>query len=237
MPRPTVDQLHHSGRFSLLESFHIDEMTLFIFRELGMKPPQAGTKERPRLTVRSVVVFLLMAGVGGVVGYFLGHWLKGPTSGASGFWQLLAVLPLLLVLLVVHEGIHALVFLGLGARDVGFGYSRKGLMVYAYSQRFVMTLRENALVAAMPFLVLTTGLALALVLLPEYRILLGLTLLLHTFGCLGDFALIRHWWKVRHRAMYTYDDLTEKRTYFFEEKPAAETPHEPASREATSAGR
>jgi|GEM_PF-922546 len=218
MTRPTVDQLHQSGRYRLLESFHIDEMTQFIFRELGMKPPQ----EQPRrLTLRSVLVFLAMGAAGGVVGYSLASAVGKSEDGSSDVWQLLAAIPFLFGLLVVHEGIHALVFRLLGAQDVGFGYSRKALMVYAYSQRFVMRLPENALVAVMPFLVITAGLVAGILAFPAYRLLLAFSLLLHTFGCLGDFALIRHWWKNRHRPMYTYDDLEEKRTYFFEESPQA----------------
>ena len=36
--RPTVDQLHMSGHYRLIESFKIDEMSQFLMRELGMAP-------------------------------------------------------------------------------------------------------------------------------------------------------------------------------------------------------
>ena len=217
MSRPTVSQLHESGRFCLVESFSIDEMMYFVLRELGMKPPQPSSSLQ--LTWQSALVFLLLAALGGVVGFVFGKMAYQNGIEVPDLTQFLLVIPGLLLILVVHEGIHALVFRALGAPKVGFGYSKKGLVVYAYADRFVMRLRENALVAVMPFLVITAALVAGLVLVPQYGLALVLALLLHTFGCMGDFALIRHWWKTRRRAMYTYDDLTEKRSYFFEESP------------------
>lgn len=127
----------------------------------------------------------------------------------------IGVIGLFLIVLPLHEGIHALFFKILGARQVGFGYSKKGMMVYAYAQRFVMTLRETALVAAMPFIFITFALGGLLIFLPSLRAAWIILLLLHTLGCMGDFILIAHAWKNRKAGMYTYDDLNEKRTYFF----------------------
>ncbi len=90
-------------------------------------------------------------------------------------------------------------------------------MVYAYAQHFVMTLRELALVAVMPFLLITSALVLAWLVRPAYGTVWGTLLLLHTLGCVGDFALIRYYYKNRRRTMYTYDDVEgERRSYFFE---------------------
>ena len=91
-------------------------------------------------------------------------------------------------------------------------------MVYAYSQNFPATMREVAIVAGMPFLVITTGLIIGWVVLPAYPVFWGFSLLMHTLGCLGDFALIMYHRKNRYRTIYTYDDMEgERKTYFFEE--------------------
>ncbi len=220
MLRPTVDTLHQSDDYHLVESFTIDEMAQFLIREAGVKTYT--TAKAKAVKTPGVLLTVLLAGIGAGFGYLIGSaFFTAPTGQeilAPG-WQLLLTLVVFVVFwLPLHESIHALFFKLLGAPKVGFGYSSKGLMVYAYSQRFVMTLRENALVAAMPFVIITCMLSLLLMLIPGLTYLWRFTLLIHTLGCAGDFLLLKHAWKNRHRAMYTYDDLDEKRTYFFEKR-------------------
>lgn len=207
--KPTVDTLHQSGQYRLLESFHLNEMAQFITRQFASPKPEVPV---PGWRKWAVPLVLGLGGAG--FGYWVG---AGLVRGNSG-WQVLAALPFfVLILLPVHEAIHALVFKALGAQRVGFGWIPKGLMVYAYAQKFVLTLRENSLVAAMPFVVITALLTGALVLLPEYRPFLWGSLALHSFGCVGDLALILYARRNRGRAIYLYDDVEgEKRSYFFE---------------------
>lgn len=205
--RPTVDVLHQSGQYRLLESFHLDEMAQFITRQFA-KP------DAPVPGWRKWAVPLVLGLGGAAFGYQVGLGIVRDNIG----WQLLAVLPFfVLILLPIHEAIHALTFKALGARRVGFGWIPKRLMVYAYAQKFVLTLRENSLVAITPFVVITALLAGALVLLPGYRPFLWGSLGLHTFACLGDLALILYARRNKARDIYLYDDIEgEKRSYFFE---------------------
>ncbi|GAB3904977.1 hypothetical protein GCM10028803_35180 [Larkinella knui] len=209
MKKPGISEFGESDRFHLVESFSIDDMKQFLLRELGLTPP---VEKKPfRLTVKSVLVFGIMAGLGGIVGFFLAK-----NAGTISWWHFPVAIGGLFLLMPIHEGIHALVFKALGAPDVGFGYSIKSLIIYAYAQRFVMSLRENALVAVMPFLVITTGLVSAWVIWPSLGLIWGTILLFHTLGCLGDYVLVRYAVKNRHRMMYTYDDLDERKSYFYE---------------------
>lgn len=217
--RPTVDQLHHSGQYELIESFAIDEMNQFLLRELGVKPMSAD-KPRKR-TWKNWLVILGMALAGGLVGYLFGSTLANIIKHASGWsalWQLLGGILGLFVLLPIHEFIHGLAFKSIGATKVGYGYSLKSLMVYAYSQLFPTTMREVAFVAVMPFLVITAGLVIGWVIWPVYSLFWAILLLIHTSACVGDFVLIRYYLKNRHRTIYTYDDVeNERRSYFFVE--------------------
>ncbi|MFD1145027.1 metalloprotease family protein [Larkinella insperata] len=203
--------MQKSGRFTLVESFHIDEMNPFILRELGIAA--SPRKQVARLTGRQFLLFIGLGAIGGLVGVLLAKkvisipWSQFPLALAG-----------LLVLMPVHEAIHALAFKSLKAPDVGFGYSIKGLIIYAYAQRFVMTLNENALVAAMPFLIITAGLVVAWFYWPSLAVLWGTIVLLHTLLCIGDYVLVQYAWKNRHRTMFTYDDLTEQTSYFYEKR-------------------
>lgn len=208
MKKPSIDELHNPNHFSLVESFKIDEMMAFLMKELGANPtkPKTGNK---------VMRIVLIGMVGAVLGYFIG---KQIGKFKLDPWQVLEAFGLLIfVLLPIHEGIHGLVFKILGAEKVGFGWTPKTLMVYAYAQKFVMSLKENAIVAVMPFLVITLALLIAFFTLPEYKTLIVSTFVLHTYGCLGDFILINYYFKYRHKQMFTYDDIDEAgMTYFFE---------------------
>ncbi len=219
MVLPTVDTLHNNNEYSLVESFTIDEMTLFLAREAGLQP-----KSTDKPGQKTPGFWFLMLGLlffGGALGWLIGAAFKSSADAQllGAGWQLgLGVVVFCAIVLPVHELIHAAFFKLLGASKVGFGYSAKGLMVYAYAQRFVMKLRENALVAAVPFLLITFLLAALLVFMPELQFLWLLLLVFHTLGCIGDFILIKHAWSNRRRVMLTYDDLEEKRTYFFEKR-------------------
>lgn len=216
--RPTVDELHHSGRYRLIESVKIDEMNQFIMRELGTKP----AAQQPGLrSWKDYLKLLIFGSVGGSVGFFCTYFLfkdADKVSGQSILWQLVAAVVGLFVLLPIHEFIHGLAFKRIGAPKVGYGYSLKSLIVYAYSQNFPTTMREVAFVAVMPFSVITTGLIVGWIVLPTYSVFWAVLLIIHTTACIGDFVLINYWRKNRPRIIYTYDDVEgERMSYFFEE--------------------
>ncbi|GAB3179114.1 DUF3267 domain-containing protein [Telluribacter humicola] len=225
MSKPSVQDLYESDQYRLVESFSIDEMAEFLAREA--KTSKLSHSQARTLKASGLVLILVASiGTGGVIGWLVGTILKAEGNGfiVSPLFQVaLAFVTFFFVALPVHEGIHALVFKYLGAEKVGFGYSLKSLMVYSYAQRFVMTLRENALVAAMPFVVISLLLVILIAAVPGLRLLWFLLLILHSLGCLGDFMLIKYTYRNQGRIMYTYDDLDEKRTYFFEEIPAEPT--------------
>ncbi|MBB6004103.1 DUF3267 domain-containing protein [Arcicella rosea] len=211
MKKPSIDELHNPNYFSLVESFKIDEMMTFLMKELGANKSSNSKPKTGRKIIGIVLIGMICAGFG----YFIG---KQIVVLKLDPWQFLEAFGLLIfVLLPIHEGIHGLVFKILGAEKVGFGWTPKTLMVYAYAQKFVMSLKENAIVAVMPFIVITLALLIAFFTLPAYRILIATTFILHTYGCLGDFILIKYYFKYRHKQMFTYDDIDEEgMTYFFE---------------------
>jgi len=217
--KPTIEQLHNSPNYELIESFHIDEMGKFLMRELGMKQPEK-TSEKPKLTVKKLLFLLVFVGIGAAVGWGIGKLIPKSDGGLDTVFSQfsLAFLAFFVVVLPIHEGIHAIVFKALGAKKVGFGWSTKSMIVYAYAQKFTMTLRENSWVAAMPFIVITISLAVLWYLFPQWQVFWGMSLFLHTTACIGDFILIQYYLKNKQHLIYTYDDIEgEKRSYFFRE--------------------
>lgn len=221
--KPTIDELHNSGRYELINSFRIDEMGQFLAQELGLQTSAQPTKKPNN---RFMTVFFLIGFLvgGGVFGYLVGGQLgKGGTGAPEVFGRAgtefgLAFLGFF-VLLPIHELIHAAVFKYYGAQKVGFGGSWKSMIVYAYAQRFVHNGRELFWVAIMPFLVISAGLIAGWLIWPQYGLFWGMTLFIHTTACVGDFVLIRYQAKHKGARFYTYDDIeNEQRSYFFREK-------------------
>lgn len=216
--RPTIEQLHQSDRYRLIESFSIDEMLAFVQREMKLdrKPAAHPAQPSPRSLLRLAAVTLFS----GLLGYTLAHWLLASVDKQairSGFEQAGVGFVAFFPLLPVHEFIHGLAYRRVGAPNVGYGYSVKSLMVYAYSQKFPTTLREMAFVAVMPFLLISAALLVGWLLWPACPVFWVTLLVVHTSGCIGDFVLINYWYKNRRRLIYTYDDVEgERRSYFFE---------------------
>jgi len=220
--KPSIQDLHESGQYRLVESFKIDEMMHFLARELGVAPsgqtslPAKTTSSKVKAGLRFAIIFIGSLVFGWLVGTGISTWLSKETLVRGGAQFLIGFL-VFFPLITVHEFIHGIFFKRVGAPRVGYGWSWKGMMAYAYAQEYVMNLREVAYVAAMPFLVITPALLVAWIVLPAYGLVWGTLLFLHTTGCIGDFVLINFWRKNQHRPMFTYDDVdNESRTYFFE---------------------
>ncbi|MBO0951102.1 DUF3267 domain-containing protein [Fibrella forsythiae] len=220
--KPTIQDLHESGHYRLVDSFRIDEMMQFLARELGITPSGQNvpttktTNQKVKAGLRLAIIFIGSLTFGWFVGTGMSTWLSKDELVSGGSQFLIGFL-VFFPLITVHEFIHGIFFKRVGAPRVGYGWSWKGMMAYAYAQNYVMNLREVAFVAAMPFLILTPTLIVVWVLLPAYGVVWGTLLFLHTTGCIGDFVLINFWRKNQHRSMFTYDDVeNESRTYFFE---------------------
>jgi hypothetical protein len=195
--------LADATRFRLLDTLEHDDMLPFL--------QQYYSRRRTWLTV---VHYLLTVGAGVALalagfagGYSLSGWLLSAVLGVIAFF---------VVLLPVHEGLHAIVYWALGARGLRAFFLRRYLAVYVVAHNFVVDGRELAALALAPFVVIsTTLLALAFIGFPD-RVAVLAALGLHTAGTSGDWALMNYLWVHRGRQVLTYDDAELGATYFFE---------------------
>lgn len=121
------------------------------------------------------------------------------------------------VLLVpVHEGLHALAYRTLGAEDVRVVYRWRSLAAYCVAARSVVGRNGLAWVSVAPFAVLNPILAAAALLTSGvWAVLLAGALLLHVGACGGDFGLLNWLWLRGRSDTLSYDDLSDGRSYFF----------------------
>ncbi|TAD99665.1 MAG: DUF3267 domain-containing protein [Bacteroidetes bacterium] len=120
------------------------------------------------------------------------------------------------VLIPLHELIHGFAYKLVGAPKISYGAQIRKMIFYALADRFVLGKKAFFVVALAPF-VLISSFVIVFCYFNYENIWLcsGISLLLmHSNGCVGDFALMSFFHENRKKEVYTYDDLAEKKTYF-----------------------
>ena len=127
----------------------------------------------------------------------------------------LALLTLFVVILPLHELLHAAGYRLAGARDVRWEWSGRMMAVWVIAHRFVVGRRAFLMVALAPFVVLNALLLAAAMLFPQAAVYLLFLLLWHVHGSAGDWSLLNFVWLHRERGFWTYDDAETGKSYFF----------------------
>lgn len=127
----------------------------------------------------------------------------------------LAFVVLFVVILPLHELLHAAGYRLVGARDIRWDYSTRMLAVWVIAHRFVAGTRAFLIVALAPFVVLNAALVAGAIVFPKVAVLLLFVLLWHLHGTAGDWALLNFVWLHRARGFWTYDDADVGKSYFF----------------------
>jgi putative zincin peptidase len=126
-----------------------------------------------------------------------------------------ALVVLFVIVLPLHELVHAIAYRLAGARDVRWDYSARMLAVWVVAHRFVADTRAFAFVALAPFVVINAALIVAAILWPGIAVFLLFVLLWHLHGASGDWALLNFVWLHRARGVWTYDDADAGRSWFY----------------------
>src|SRR5687767_14526747 len=126
----------------------------------------------------------------------------------------LAFVALLVVILPIHELLHAAAYRLAGARDIRWDYSMKMAAVWVIAHRFVATTRPFVCVALAPFAI-NAFLVGGAILFPRFAVYLLFVLLWHLHGAIGDWSLLNFIWIHRRRGFWTFDDADDGRSYFY----------------------
>ena len=129
----------------------------------------------------------------------------------------IGTLAVLTVLIPVHEAIHGLAYKLVGAPSVSYGANWEKYYFYAVADRFVVKQKFFTFIALLPFVLisLVSLTAVFFVSIELKWMFLGI-LFVHTTACAGDFAMLGFYEKHRqYSELLTFDDVKEKRTYFY----------------------
>ncbi len=129
----------------------------------------------------------------------------------------LALLLLLTLIIVLHEAVHGLAYLMVGAKRVSFGMNLQEFYFYAIADRFVLSRPAFVFVALAPFIVISALLIGGLFCIgTEWKWLFYSLLFFHSGACVGDFAMLAFYEKHREFSeLLTYDDRKEGLSYFY----------------------
>jgi hypothetical protein len=123
-----------------------------------------------------------------------------------------------LICIPVHESLHIIPYFLSGAKNIRVGMDLKQYLFYVSAHRYVAAPLQFRIVALTPFLVISSGLIILVILLPGlWKWSLSAFLFVHTTMCAGDFALLNLYFVNKDKKIYTWDDLDKKEAYFYEE--------------------
>lgn len=128
---------------------------------------------------------------------------------------LLAAIATFVVILPLHEALHAVAYRLSGARDIRWGYSLRMFAVWVIAHRFVAGTGAFAFAALAPFVAINAALIAGAIAFPSFAVFLLFVLLVHLHGCAGDWALLNFVWLHRGRGFRTFDDADAGRSYFY----------------------
>jgi len=202
-----VSDLKDEQRFRLITSVEHENVVPFVFRYIWKK------NKVTYLYFGANIIFLAYLLQIITTQMIPGSWNMGTT-----LWQLFLGFILYPILLVpVHEGIHGLVYLLEGAAKIKFGADLKQYIFYVTADNFVLGKNSFYRLAFTPFIFLSLALAAASIYIqPPYSWGFSLCLLAHGTMCIGDFALASLFAEYPEKEIYTYDQASEKTSFFYE---------------------
>jgi hypothetical protein len=120
------------------------------------------------------------------------------------------------VMIPIHEIIHGIIYVVLGARKVRFGAEFKQFAFYAVADDFVTGKTGFYFLAAGPFLLVTILCLLGFIMVPGVASYTYISILFfHTTMCIGDFALMSYYDYHKDKKIFTFDDVKNRVSYFY----------------------
>lgn len=204
------EDLQNENNFELIDVVRYQNIKTFILKTLQ--------KRSTLIFVYSIIQLLAIIVALVVLIILIFQHFKYNTNSDSLIWFLISFIFSFTFLIPIHELIHALAFLILGKRNIGFGVQLRKFIFYAEADKQVLDNKEMSIVALAPLIVIgitSTLLSYTNMGSPLSYFYLGI-FLTHFFFCGGDLAIVAYF---SHRKnIFSYDDRDEKKTFFFIKK-------------------
>lgn len=121
-----------------------------------------------------------------------------------------------ILVIPIHELLHGMVYMLLGAKRVQFGADFQQFIFFATADRYPVSGNELYLLAMAPFVVINLAIALIFIAwLPRVDLFPLVFLLCHNIMCIGDFAVANYVLCARKKVL-SYDVTGDRKSYFYE---------------------
>jgi len=201
----SVEDLENSTNFRLFLTVSYKDLMQFVFDYLKKKSGLTFFYWSFCLVFLSVAIFTRVYAAG-----------KFPESKIL-FHTALGMIILPVIIIPIHEFLHVIPYYLSGAKNIRVGMDLKQYLFYVTAHRYVATPLQFRIVALTPFLIISTALIVAVILLPGlWKWSLSLFLFVHATMCAGDIALLNLYWMNKNKKIYTWDDVDKKEAYFYE---------------------
>jgi len=204
--RPTVADLERGAAFELFET--IDHVSVHRWTRQHLF-------SLSWVTASYWLINLLALGVVGLI------WHGTSLPLLDGFSKLCLGMVLgWVVLLPIHEHLHALAYRFVGAPSVSVRYELRRMTALCVAPGQVVGSPDFALVCLAPLAVLNPVLAVLTFAPPTGPLALMFSgaLLAHTGACSGDVSFLQFLWSQRRHRVFTFDDINRQLTYFYRAK-------------------
>lgn len=201
-----VEDLDDQKRFRLFLTIPYKNLIQFVFEYL---------KKKSGLTFLFWFLCLFFLAISLIIrikvaGYFPGTHIF--------YHSVIGMIILPIICIPVHEFLHVIPYYFSGAKNIRIGMDLKQYLFYVSAHRHVASPLQFRIVALTPFLVISAGLMLLILVLPGlWKWSLSLFLFVHATMCAGDFALLNLYFLNHDKKIYTWDDVDKKEAYFYEE--------------------
>lgn len=200
-----MDQINRNN-YRLIEVIEFGRVIPFVLKSIK------------RIGIASIFYFIIN---GLSLLFLLVLMINSGVSGRLTVWKILqytmaGIVSGTILIIPVHEFIHFLAYLFMGARKIKFGADPEQLIFYVTADRFPINRLQLTILAMAPFLAINI---LTFFFLfehyPSWTIAGGFMLLSHNIMCIGDFAILNFALKKEHRTMITFDVIDKRKSYFF----------------------
>lgn len=206
----TPEDLQQSSDFELLEEVNHRQIKSFIVEQ--MYEPTKWLRIYGIYQLVMIALFLL----------FLGFALRTAFNGDLSVlgWVLGAIVFSGTILVVLHEGLHALTYWMHGARKLTVGAIWRKFIFYIAADRQVVNYAVFKQVALAPFVLVNVLTIIPGVLLWSQPVsyFFFSVMCIHSLFCAGDAAMLSFYARHGDKTIYNFDDLSQGKTFFYFKK-------------------
>jgi hypothetical protein len=204
---PSIQDLNDPGQFELIAAVDQHRIKDFVLQQI-----MTDKKIVPVYMVYQTLFFLTAI-------FFL---TRAIILGYRGNWMYLLVTALSIIfcftlLVVIHESLHAIALKLSGAPKVTIsGFWRK-FIFFAEADQFVLGKNAFLFVALTPLVLVQIVTVIGIIIWFHQPLLYFflMVMTIHSFFCSGDMALVTLFYRFPGRKIFTYDNHSEKRSYYF----------------------